>query len=39
LLLPHYLTEASQEGLIAHVEAVCKSVKFGVVVYNRGGCR
>ena len=39
LLLPHYLTEASQEGLIAHVQAVCHSVKFGVVVYNRGGCR
>jgi len=39
LLLPHYLTEASQEGLVAHVEAVCKSVKFGVVVYNRGACR
>ena len=35
LLLPHYLTEAGQEGLIAHVEAVCKSVKFGVIVYNR----
>ena len=35
LLLPHYLTEAGQEGLIAHVEQVCKSVKFGVVVYNR----
>ncbi len=39
LLLPHYLTEATQEGLVAHVEAVCKSVKFGVIVYNRGGCR
>ena len=39
LLLPHYLTEASQQGLIAHVEAVCKSVKIGVVVYNRGQCR
>jgi len=39
LLLPHYLTEASQEGLVAHVEAVCKSVKFGVVVYNRGACK
>jgi 5-dehydro-4-deoxyglucarate dehydratase len=35
LLLPHYLTEASQEGLINHVEQVCKSVKFGVIVYNR----
>jgi len=39
LLLPHYLTEATQEGLVAHVEAVCKSVKFGVIVYNRGACR
>lgn len=39
LLLPHYLTEASQEGLVAHVEAVCRSVKFGVIVYNRGACR
>jgi len=39
LLLPHYLTEGSQAGLIAHVEAVCKSVQFGVVVYNRGACR
>jgi 5-dehydro-4-deoxyglucarate dehydratase len=36
LLLPHYLTEATQDGLVAHVEAVCKSVKFGVIVYNRG---
>ena len=39
LLLPHYLTEAGQEGLIAHVEAVCKSVQFGVIVYNRNACR
>ncbi len=39
LLLPHYLTEASQEGLVAHVEQVCKSVDFGVVVYNRNVCR
>jgi len=39
LLLPHYLTEASQEGLAAHVEAVCKSVKFGVIIYNRGQSR
>lgn len=39
LLLPHYLTEASQEGLAAHVEAVCRSVKFGVIIYNRGACR
>jgi 5-dehydro-4-deoxyglucarate dehydratase len=39
LLLPHYLTEATQDGLVAHVEAVCKSVKIGVVVYNRGACK
>jgi 5-dehydro-4-deoxyglucarate dehydratase len=39
LLLPHFLTEAGQEGLIAHVEAVCKCVKFGVIVYNRNVCK
>ncbi|MFN7726410.1 MAG: 5-dehydro-4-deoxyglucarate dehydratase [Rubrivivax sp.] len=39
LLLPHYLTEATQAGLIAHVEAVCKAVKIGVIVYNRGACK
>ena len=39
LLMPHYLTEASQEGLIAHVEQVCKSVKFGVIIYNRNVCK
>lgn len=39
LLMPHYLTEASQEGVAAHVEAVCKSVSFGVIVYNRSVCR
>ena len=39
LLLPHYLTEAGQEGLAAHVEAVCRSVKFGVIIYNRAACR
>ena len=39
LLLPHYLTEACQEGLIAHVEQICKSVKFGVIVYNRNVCK
>jgi 5-dehydro-4-deoxyglucarate dehydratase len=39
LLLPHYLTEAPQEGLAAHVEAVCRAVRIGIVVYNRGVCR
>src|SRR4030095_14553641 len=36
LLLPHYLTEASQEGLFNHVKTICDSVKLGVIVYNRG---
>ncbi|MDT0684346.1 5-dehydro-4-deoxyglucarate dehydratase [Roseicyclus sp. F158] len=36
LLLPHYLTEAPQEGLAAHVRAVCNSVGIGVTIYNRG---
>jgi 5-dehydro-4-deoxyglucarate dehydratase len=39
LLLPHYLTEATQEGLVTHVEQVCKSVKIGVIIYNRGACK
>ena len=39
LLLPHYLTEATQDGLLRHVEAICKSVKIGVIVYNRGACK
>jgi 5-dehydro-4-deoxyglucarate dehydratase len=39
LLLPHYLTEASQDGLVDHVEQFCKSLDIGVVVYNRGQCR
>ena len=39
LLLPHYLTEGSQEGLIEHVSAVCSSVRIGVIVYNRAGCK
>jgi len=39
LLLPHYLTEASQEGLFNHVQSICRSVKLGVIVYNRGAAR
>jgi 5-dehydro-4-deoxyglucarate dehydratase len=40
LLMPHYLTEASQEGIAAHVEQVCKSVpNIGVIVYNRANSR
>jgi 5-dehydro-4-deoxyglucarate dehydratase len=35
LLLPPYLVNSEQEGLMAHVEAVCASTKLGVIVYNR----
>ena len=38
LLLPPYLMFAEQEGLVAHVKAVCDSVGIGVVVYNRDNC-
>ncbi len=39
LLLPPYLTEGSQEGLRAHVTAICKATRLGVIVYNRANCR
>ena len=39
LILPHYLTDAPQEGLVAHVERICHAVAIGLVVYNRGACR
>jgi 5-dehydro-4-deoxyglucarate dehydratase len=39
LLLPPYLTEAPQDGLRAHIEAVCRATRIGVVVYNRANCR
>ncbi|TCO44525.1 5-dehydro-4-deoxyglucarate dehydratase [Kribbella antiqua] len=35
LLLPPYLTEAGQRGLIEHVSAVCRSTSLGVTVYSR----
>ncbi|MFE9396267.1 5-dehydro-4-deoxyglucarate dehydratase [Streptomyces flavidovirens] len=35
LLFPPYLTEAGQEGLAQHVEAVCRSTSLGVVIYSR----
>ncbi|GAB2743256.1 5-dehydro-4-deoxyglucarate dehydratase [Salinifilum aidingensis] len=35
LLFPPYLTEADQEGLAAHVRAVCAATDLGVLVYNR----
>ncbi|MGY0021808.1 5-dehydro-4-deoxyglucarate dehydratase [Streptomyces sp. YJ-C3] len=35
LLFPPYLTEAGQEGLARHVEAVCRATNLGVIVYGR----
>jgi 5-dehydro-4-deoxyglucarate dehydratase len=35
LLLPPYLIGAKQEGLAAHVDAVCRATRLGVIVYNR----
>jgi 5-dehydro-4-deoxyglucarate dehydratase len=35
LLMPPYLTEAGQEGLVEHVSAVCAATGLGVVVYSR----
>ncbi|MFL9903085.1 5-dehydro-4-deoxyglucarate dehydratase [Paraburkholderia fungorum] len=40
LLMPHYLTEACQEGIAAHAEQVCKSVpNIGVIIYNRANSK
>ncbi|PBC55944.1 5-dehydro-4-deoxyglucarate dehydratase [Rhodococcus sp. ACPA1] len=35
LLLPPYLTEASQDGLVAHVKEVCAATTLGVTIYSR----
>jgi 5-dehydro-4-deoxyglucarate dehydratase len=35
LLLPPYLVGSKQEGLAAHIEAVCRATGLGVIVYNR----
>lgn len=35
LLLPHYLIDATQDGLYHHIKAVCDAVDIGVIIYNR----
>ncbi|MBL1241679.1 MAG: 5-dehydro-4-deoxyglucarate dehydratase [OCS116 cluster bacterium] len=35
LLLPNYLISGTQEGMYNHIKAVCDSVDFGVIMYNR----
>lgn len=39
LLMPHYLTEASEAGIANHVEEVCKSLDIGVIFYNRANSK
>jgi len=39
LLLPPYLTEVGQAGLVAHVRRVCQATDLGVVVYHRANAR
>jgi len=38
-LLPPYLTEFDQRGLIEHVKAVCAATSLGVLVYHRDRAR
>lgn len=35
LVLPHYLVYAEQEGIFAHLSAICESVGIGVIYYAR----
>ena len=35
LVLPPYLTECTQEGLVAHVSAIAEATKLPLIVYNR----
>jgi 5-dehydro-4-deoxyglucarate dehydratase len=39
LLFPPYLTESEQDGLAAHVRAVCRATSLGVIIYNRANAR
>lgn len=36
LVLPPYLTECDQAGLLAHVSAIASATSLGIIVYNRG---
>lgn len=35
LLMPPYLTEAGQRGLVEHISAVCAATNLGVIYYSR----
>lgn len=38
-LLPTYLTDVDQRGLVNHVRSVCRSTSLGVLLYHRGDSR
>lgn len=38
-VLPPYLNELTQQGLYAHVAAVCRATSLGVVVYHRANAK
>jgi len=39
LVLPHYLMVAEEAGVIAHMQAICRSVGIGVIYYARDNTR
>ncbi|WP_380058788.1 5-dehydro-4-deoxyglucarate dehydratase (plasmid) [Falsihalocynthiibacter sp. SS001] len=39
LVLPHYLTEAPNDGIEAHLSAICGSTDLGVIYYARANSR
>lgn len=39
LVLPHYLMFAEEEGVIAHMQAICNAVGLGVIYYARDNTR
>lgn len=39
LALPHYLMFAEEEGVIAHMQAICNAVGLGVIYYARDNTR
>jgi 5-dehydro-4-deoxyglucarate dehydratase len=39
LVLPHYLMFAEEQGVVAHMQAICRSVGLGVIYYARDNTR
>jgi 5-dehydro-4-deoxyglucarate dehydratase len=38
LVLPPYLVKTEQEGLFAHLDAICRATRLAVIPYNRDNC-